>query len=78
MILSNKRMTDKGVDQTARMRRQVCAFVVRKPPKTGFIVSTPISNHISISKQNQLLQELPDLGLLCLEKFKMHLFEVKR
>ena len=27
---------NKGADQTARMRRLVCAFVVRKPPKPGF------------------------------------------
>ena len=28
-------------DQTARVRRLVCAFVVRKPPKTGFLASRP-------------------------------------
>ena len=28
---------NKGADQTARMRRLVCAFVVRKPPKSGFL-----------------------------------------
>ena len=28
---------NKGADQTARMRRLVCAFVVHKPPKTGFL-----------------------------------------
>ena len=33
---------NKGADQTARMRRLVCAFVVRKPPKTGLFVSRPI------------------------------------
>ena len=27
---------NKDADQTARMRRLVCACVVRKPPKTGF------------------------------------------
>ena len=41
IILSNKRIT-KGTDQTARMRRLVCAFVVRKPQKTGFLGSRPI------------------------------------
>ena len=33
---------NKGADQTARMRRLVCACVVRKPPKTGFLASRPI------------------------------------
>ena len=34
-------MNNKGADQTARMRRLVCAFVVRKPPKTGFLATRP-------------------------------------
>ena len=34
-------MNNKGADQTARMRRLVCAFVVHKPPKTGFLASRP-------------------------------------
>ena len=29
-------------DQTAQMRRLVCAFVVHKPMKTGFLTSKPI------------------------------------
>ena len=33
---------NKGADQSARMRRLVCTFVVRKPPKTGFLASRPI------------------------------------
>ena len=32
---------NKGADQTARMRRLVCAIVFRKPPKTGFLMSRP-------------------------------------
>ena len=36
MIVSNKRITK------ALMRRLVCAFVVRKPLKTGFLASRPI------------------------------------
>ena len=40
MILSKKQK--KGADQTARMRRLVCACVVHKPPKTGFLGSRPI------------------------------------
>ena len=35
-------MNNKGADQTRRMRRLVCAFVVRKPPKTGFFTALPI------------------------------------
>ena len=31
-----------GADQTARMRRLVCACVVRKPPETGFLAMRPI------------------------------------
>ena len=31
-----------GADQTARMRRLVCACVVRKPPKTGFLALWPM------------------------------------
>ena len=34
---------NKGADQAARMRRLVCAFVVRKVPKTGFLASRPIN-----------------------------------
>ena len=36
-------MNNKGADQTARMPRLVCACVVRKPLKTGFLASRPIS-----------------------------------
>ena len=35
-------MNNKGADQTARMHRLVCACVVRKQPKTGFLVTRPI------------------------------------
>ena len=31
-----QKANNKGADQTARMPRVVCVFVVRKPPKTGF------------------------------------------
>ena len=34
-------MNNKGADQTAQMRRLVCACVVRKLPKTGFLESRP-------------------------------------
>ena len=33
---------DKGADQTARMRRLICVFVVRNQEKSGFLVSMPI------------------------------------
>ena len=35
-------MIYKGADQTAQMRRLVCACVFRKPPKTGFLASRSI------------------------------------
>ena len=41
MVLSKKQIT-KGADETARMRRPVCACVVPKPPKTGFLAARPI------------------------------------
>ena len=34
-------MNIKGADQTARMRRLVCACVVRKTLKTGFLATRP-------------------------------------
>ena len=37
-----KKVNNKGADQTARMRRLVCACVNRKPPKTGFLALRPI------------------------------------
>ena len=37
-----QKANNKGADQTARMGRLVCACVVRKPPKTGFLASGPI------------------------------------
>ena len=36
-----QKANNKGADQTARMRRLVCACVVRKPPNTGFLASRP-------------------------------------
>ena len=32
---------NKGADQTARMRRLVCACVINRSPKTGFLASRP-------------------------------------
>ena len=41
-----QKANNKGTDQSARMRRLVCAFVVCNPPppKTGFLASRPIYN----------------------------------
>ena len=41
-------MNNKGADQTARMRRLVCVFGVRKPPKTVLLASRPICTCISL------------------------------
>ena len=41
-VASLENANDKGAGQSARsMRMLVCAFVVRKPPKTGFLASRP-------------------------------------
>ena len=41
-LASLKNANEKGADRSARsMRMLVCAFVVRKPPKTGFLASRP-------------------------------------
>ena len=36
-------MDNKGAEQSARMRKLVCAFVVVKFLKTGFLTSRPIN-----------------------------------
>ena len=41
MLLSKKQII-KALIHIARMRRLVCAFVVRTPQKTGFLASRPI------------------------------------
>ena len=41
-VASLENANDKGADQSARsLHMLVCAFVVRKPPKTGFLASRP-------------------------------------
>ena len=41
-VASLENANDKGADQPARsMRMLVCAFVVRRPPKTGFLAPRP-------------------------------------
>ena len=37
-----KKVNNKGADQSARMRRLVCAVVVRKPPEEDFLETRPI------------------------------------
>ena len=37
-------MNNKDANQTEQMRRLVCAFVVRKPLKAGFLILRPIYN----------------------------------
>ena len=37
-----KNANNKGADKTARIRRLVCAIVVHKASKTGFLVCGPI------------------------------------
>ena len=48
---------NKGADQTARMRRLVCACVVHKPPKTGFLASRPkkvtVYHNLDLTQLNQ-------------------------
>ena len=39
-----QKANNKGADQSARMRRLVCACVVCKPRKTGFLASRPSYN----------------------------------
>ena len=42
-----QKANNKGTDQTAQMHRLVCAFIVRKPPKTGFLASGPFNVRLS-------------------------------
>ena len=39
-------MNNKGADQSARMCRLVCTFVIHKPLKTDFLELRPIYEHI--------------------------------
>ena len=50
-----RKANNKDADQTARMHRLVCAFVVRKPPMTGFFASRPKLLYGVKSKQMKLL-----------------------
>ena len=48
-----QKTNNKGADQNARMHRLICVFVVRKPPKTGFLAARPI-NVIWFVKPNKV------------------------
>ena len=41
---------NKNTDQTVWMHRLVCAFVVRKPPKTGFLASRQILYPLEVKR----------------------------
>ena len=45
---------NKGADQTERMLRLVCTFVVGEPPKKGFLVLRPIYSTIYSLKRNYI------------------------
>ena len=52
-----------GADQSARMRRLVCAFIVRKHPKTVFLEARPRCIHKVMS---DIRPPLPYLNQACL------------
>ena len=61
MILSKKRKKN-ALNQSVRMRRLVCVFVVRKPPKAGFLASRPISNYYASRCSNVYIMNMgPDV-----------------
>ena len=47
-------VNNKGADQTARMRRLVCACAIRKPPKTGFLASRALIILINVKVRTRL------------------------
>ena len=47
-------MNNKGADQTVRMRRLVCSFVVSKPPKKVFLRRGPIKKSLVMDSQIEL------------------------
>ena len=47
---------NKGADQSARMRRLVCAFVDRKPPKTGSRIEAQLYRRTTIGPQAKRLR----------------------
>ena len=59
---------NKDADQTARMRRLLCACVACKPPKTGFLETRPIFHHINWIKALSIVLQLT--GFLIAHSFK--------
>ena len=51
-----QKANNKGAHQTARMRRLVCACVVRKPSMTGFLASRPNIIEYSMNEKEIKLQ----------------------
>ena len=51
-----KKVNNKGADQTAQMRRLVCACVVRNPPKTVFSRQGPYFVYESTKNYMQMWQ----------------------
>ena len=67
MYYSIQAANNKGADQTARMRRLICAFVVRIWHKSGFLIS-----HTTSSTFESTLAGLVDINeskLSCLGMF---------
>ena len=65
-----QKANNKGAGQTAHTRRLVCAFVVCKTPKTGFLASRPTwftySSVYSYEPQNSIMK-----GLHCIVNFRV-------
>ena len=47
---------NKDADRTARMRRLVCAFVDRQPPKTGFLATKQPCHHRAMMAQTSQIK----------------------
>ena len=68
-----QKANNKGADQTAWMRRLICALVVRQPPKTGAHIITFSFEYMQILmlqkqpivKQNQSSCEIINKGSTC-------------
>ena len=67
-------MNNKGVDQTARMRRMVCEFVVCKPPKTGFLVLRPKCQSLLSPKLKEMSQHLSSI-VIVISTLRVNLFQ---
>ena len=69
-------MNNKGADQTGQMHTLVCAYVVRKPPKTSFLTWRPILYVLFLNALEILWMPL-SISLLCfLPKFVKRLADI--